>query len=378
VSYPRAVAALVALLALGCAGTDELDDSCESCVAASGEFELERYTASSTGNWYATDLDGDGSDELVVTRAPELTTVYSLGERRLQKRMTLPAATWASVGDVTGDARPDVMLGGSSFSVQRSTGGGEFEALEGASTPVSGEMAGSVSVTKFPIVGRWHRRDSREPLIVKDLYHLSERALLPTQIESFSSDARDVSSAGNAELSTLLKLSKRFVAVDGDGDGLDELWGIDLLGSLVQLRFRGAEGWVAAGSWSVEDPQELSVRDVNGDGAPDLVGKRSGWVVTAGSGASAGRVHQLELPESVDACTWLQLDQDRERELLCSAAGSLLAYDADFTADTLSPITAPELTASERFLVGDFDGNGVDDLVSLGDDLNVAFGVPAR
>lgn len=369
---------MIALLALGgCAGNRALDGDCDSCAAASGEFELERYDASSSGNWYATDLDGDGTDELLVTRAPELTTVYAFDGRELQQRVTLPAATWASIGDVTGDARPDVLLGGGSFSVQRSTDTGGFEALDGASRPVSGEMAGSVSVTKFPIVGRWHRADSREPLIVKDLYHLAERSLLPTQIESFSSDASDVSSAGNAELGTLLKLSKRFVAIDGDGDGLDELWGIDLLGSLTQLRFGGAEGWIAAGSWSVEDPQELFARDVNGDGAPDLVGKRSALVVTAGSTARAGRVHQLELPETVDACTWLQLDLDRERELLCSAEGSLSAYDADFEADTLTPITAPELGPSERFLVGDFDGNGVDDLLSLGNQLSVAFGIPA-
>jgi hypothetical protein len=376
VSYPRAAVALIALLALGgCAGSNALDDTCHACAAASGEFELERYDAPSTGNWYATDLDGDGSDELVVTRAPERTTVYAFDGRQLQERVTFPAATWASIGDVTGDARPDVLLGGGSFSVQRSTESGEFEALDGTSRPVSGEMAGSVSVTKFPIVGRWHHADSHEPLIVKDLYHLAERSLLPTQIESFSSDASDVWSAGNAELGTLLKLSKRFVAIDGDGDGLDELWGIDLLGNLTQLRFSGAEGWVAAGSWSVEDPQELTARDVNGDGAPDLVGKRSALVVLAGSASHA--VHQLELPEAVDACTWLQLDRDRERELLCSADGSLSAYDADFENDTLTPIAAPALAPSERFLVGDFDGNGVDDLLSSGDELSVAFGIPA-
>jgi hypothetical protein len=379
VSCHRPVATLFALFALGgCSASEVGSDACASCSASSGEFEVASYHDSTRGNWYAADLDGDGKDELIAARAPEPTVVYELEGRRLQERTRLPAATWVSIGDITGDGRPDVLLGGSSFSVQRSTESGAFEALVSASKPVSGEMAGSVSVTKFPIVGRWHHRSSREPLIVKDLYHLAERSMLPTQVESFSSDARDVSSAGNAVLSTWLKLSKRFVAIDGDGDGLDELWGIDLLGQLTQLHL-GAEGWAATGSWSVEDPQELLARDVNGDGAVDLVGQRSALVVTAGTDSHPGRVHQLELPELVDACTWVQLDRDHERELLCSADEQLSAYDVDFEADTLTPRLAPDLAPSKRSLVGDFDGNGVDDLVRLGgDELIVAFGVPAR
>jgi hypothetical protein len=247
-------------------------------------------------------------------------------------------------------------------------------------------MSGRLSVTKFPIVGRWRSPERREPVIVKDLYHLDERSLLPTQIESFSANAGDVSSGGNAELRTLLKLAKRFVAIDLDGNGLDELWGIDLLGHLTQLTLEGGaagsgSSWRVDGSWSVADPVQIAVRDANGDGAPDLVSLDSALVVT-GASDGAGRVHEFALPAAAAVCAWIQLDGDPERELLCSAeagetAAALSAYDANFETDELSPRAAPEVETSERFVVGDFDGNGVDDLATLGEQLTIAFGTPA-
>jgi hypothetical protein len=385
---PVAVAFLALLGLTGCADEATHDGAgCVPCRAASGRFETRTFkTPSTAGNWYATDLDLDGRDELVVARSSELSRVYSVDATRgLDELASFPAATWASIGDVTNDGRPDLLLGGTSFVAFRATAQGGFAALDGASTPVSGEMSGHVSVTKFPVVGRWRSPTSPEPLIVKDLYHLSERSLLPTQVESFSSAAGDVASGGNADLRTLLKLSKRFVAIDLEGDGLDELWGIDLLGRLVQMaRVAGAQGgsWSVGESRAVDDPAQIAVGDANGDGVADLVAQSSALVVTGGSEAEAGRVHELALPEPAAACVWIQLDADLERELVCSAAadeiaGELLAYDADFSHDQLARRAALEVPSSERLVVGDFDGNGIEDLATLGEELTIAFGIPA-
>jgi hypothetical protein len=384
-----AAVALLSLLGLaGCAeGATPDEPSCAACRTASGSFEALSFQSPSTaGNWYAADLDLDGKDELVVARSSELSRAYSVdSERGLEELASFPAATWVSIGDVTSDGRPDLLLGGSSFAAFRATAEGDFAALDGTSTPVSGEMSGQVSVTKFPIVGRWRSPNSLEPLIVKDLYHLDERSLLPTQVEAFSSAEGDVASGGNADLRTLLKLSKRFVALDLDGDGLDELWGIDLSGRLVQMMPAAADpagGWRVGEARKVDDPAQLAVSDANGDGAPDLVALGSALVVTGGSdGAGAGRVHEFALPESAAACVWLQLDGDLERELVCSAApdeiaAQLLAYDANFGDDQLSPRPTLEVPSSGRLVAGDFDGNGVEDLVTLGQQLTIAFGIP--
>lgn len=385
-----AAVALVSLLGLvGCADAAVGGGpSCESCRTASGRFEILSFRSPSTaGNWYAADLDLDGRDELLVARSSELSRAYSVAaERGLEELASFPAASWVSIGDVTNDGRPDLLLGGTSFAALRANERGSFEALGGASTPVSGEMSGHVSVTKFPIVGRWRSPSKPEPLVVKDLYHLGDRSLLPTQVESFSSAQRDVASGGNAELRTLLLLSKRFVAIDLEGDGLDELWGIDLLGRLVQLApEKTAQGhiWRVGEARAVDDPSKITVHDANGDGIADLVAQRSALVVTGGSEtAGVGRVHEFALASATAACVWIQLDADRERELVCSAdaneiAGELLAYDADFATDQLSQRPVLHIPSSERLVVGDFDGNGVEDLVTLGEQLTIAFGIPA-
>jgi hypothetical protein len=242
-------------------------------------------------------------------------------------------------------------------------------------------------VTSFPIVGRWQRTEQPEPLVVKDVYDLSLLTPKPTQVEPFSAAQGDVESVGNTELQIPLNLRKRFVAMDLDGDGLDELWGLDFLGKLTQLRptpSANGAGWQVASSWVVTDPLRLALRDANGDGAPDIVGVGSALVVTGGGVQGAGRVHDFELPRAARGCAWLQLDADPERELACAGATDGAAssskpafYDADFTTDELTPRVAPLAKLEGQLLVGDFDGNGIEDLAAIDDELRLSLGVAA-
>lgn len=358
------------------------------CRAAQGLFDAQTFAQpSASGTLSAADLDLDGRSELLLARSSAFTTVYSLdAEAGLQQAARFPGATWASVGDVNLDGRPDVLLGGTSFKAYRATGLGEFSPLTGESNPVKGQAAGLVNVTSFPIVARWSRADRAEPIIVKDVYHLGEHSILPMQVETFSSAADGISSVGHAELTTVLKVSERLAAIDFDGDGLDELWGIDLFGRLTQL---APVGGVAAPLWSVqrslaiEDPLQIGVRDANGDGAPDLVGLRGGLVVTGATKQVPGRVHEFALPAAAAACAWIQLDSDPERELVCSGklddvrSSETFAFEADFSTDRLTPraVLDFDVEAGARLVAADFDGNGLEDLAALGSQLSVSFGV---
>jgi hypothetical protein len=93
-------------------------------------------------------------------------------------------------------------------------------------------------------------------------------------------------------------------------------------------------------------------------------------------------VHAFELPRSARGCVWIQLDHDAERELACAGqsgekAGAPAVYDADFEHDTLTARDMPELPLDGQLLVGDFDGNGVEDLASIDDgELLLSLGVP--
>jgi hypothetical protein len=54
-----------------------------------------------------------------------------------------------------------------------------------------------------------------------------------------------------------------------------------------------------------------------------------------------------------------------------------LAYDADFATDQLSQRPVLDIPSSERLVVGDFDGDGIEDVATLGEQLTIAFGIPA-
>jgi hypothetical protein len=347
------------------------------CRAAQGLFEAQTFAQpSAAGTLSADDLDLDGKAELLLARSSAFTAVYRVDlEAGLQQAVRFPGATWASIGDVNLDGRPDVLLGGTSFQAFRATGQGDFSPLTGESRPVKGQLAGLVNVTSFPIVAHWSRADRVEPVIVKDVYHLGEHSILPMQVETFSSAADGISSVGHAELSTVLKVSERLAAIDFDGDGLDELWGVDLFGQLTQLARVGsaaAPTWSVQRSIAIEDPLQIGVRDANGDGAPDLVGLRGGLVVTGATERAAGRVHEFVLPAAAAACT---------RELVCSGKAEdasdseSFAFDADFSTDRLTPRAGLEVEAGARLIAADFDGNGLEDLAALGSQLAVSFGV---
>jgi hypothetical protein len=105
-------------------------------------------------------------------------------------------------------------------------------------------------------------------------------------------------------------------------------------------------------------------------------------VVTGGTSRGAGRVHELELPSAAQGCVWLQLDHDAERELVCSdvdaeASRELSVYDVDFETDELTRREGLSVGSKGRLVAGDFDGNGLEDVATLGEQLVVALGVPA-
>jgi hypothetical protein len=200
-----------------------------------------------------------------------------------------------------------------------------------------------------------------------------------------------------------------FEAIDQDGDGLDELY-LNSGGELKVLRRAGNH--FEAKRADREAWQVLTREDANGDTRPDLATKTQDGRGSAGVrvllGASpdgtAGASHDFQVDSVlcpfIAGQAFIQADDDAERELmvLCSdnedvvgissfdsagglapSEGTLLLFDVDWTSDALSLRGFPESASSTSSLaVGDFNGDGVEDVATGGEQPQLWLGEPRQ
>jgi hypothetical protein len=122
------------------------------------------------------------------------------------------------------------------------------------------------------------------------------------------------------------------------------------------------------------------MQDANGDGRDDAIVARARdlWVITPASDQGAGRVHRLSIAgagcEQLFEHVFLQADSDPEIELALSCLRGtdlepalddhLTVCDVDLERGTLIPVSSLPVSYSSGFVVGDFNGDGVDDIAA--------------
>jgi hypothetical protein len=149
---------------------------------------------------------------------------------------------------------------------------------------------------------------------------------------------------------------------------------------LVRIRFdafgRLEPEWLAFG---FSDPHTVAARDLDGDDSPEAIIELNGGeppriVPHADEGPIvAPVVLELGPRESVYQAKAIQLDIDPEHELVLLVNGQIRL--AEWSAQKLQPLPSPNVSAS-RIEVGDFDGDGFDDILLRDDGLRILRGCP--
>jgi hypothetical protein len=365
------------------------------------------------------DFDGDGRADLLLTEseksgAPASSAAVLFSPLNVDTRTPAPLGDFVRVQQVIAgtvyDAYSDDTFADVGLLYEARPGTLQVGFLQGsadrllrATIPVSGELEALGSeaicaISKLPVFGRFRGPKVVDAVVIEAFVECpmagaaQNAATKSTRaIELFSADTSGVASQSSFDLDREVDLNLGAVALDIDGDGIDELFVAESTGldeaELIELHLRDESAWEATSSTSIFDPGRLSMRDVNGDGELDLVSANGTLVVTAADSRGAG--HVLTLPFQSSKCAWIQLDRDPERELVCAKSydeRGLRAYDVELASGTLHErdgIDAPARVGS--MAVGDLNGDGVEDLVITSDEeetlsaaLAILFGEPVR
>lgn len=375
------------------------------------------------------DFDGDGHADLLVSSARTqgaaqraLSVLFPplmAGETpRLQELAELPDIQAAVAGYLVSEG--GVMDGYADVGVLRGTEGPrELGLLQGGADRLLRSPLGGTSPIldalsggpKTPLLGRFRRPRQRDLAVV---HASTEFGDADAALELLSLDETGPVSLGSAKLPFGAPQAEVTV-LDLDGDGLDELYYVayapgdsgqvgiqELRLARVVLQYdedsARLDVQVEADFWGSR-VLAVSSADVDADGSSDLCVSLEGSIVVqrgASTPAAAEERYEVFLPSFgcpvPIAQTWLQADTDGALELALNCldlpfgdeelepqdpfGSTLRIYDVDWRSGSVRVLSEQPGVFGLTLARGDFDGDGVDDVVSVGAETVVLFGEP--
>jgi hypothetical protein len=356
------------------------------------------------------DFDGDGAPDLLLTEGlstdAEQTTASVLfspvtpNSARVQEQIELKqiAATAAGylsddLGNSDGFADVAVLHQDPARALQLGIlEGGADRLLHSELSKAQSSDPGSQFLHNSPVVGHLRAGQPSELAVISSAPFLAGQESVKASLELFSIDAGSSVSLGRRALDENLAGSQ-VLALDLDTDGVDEIYLLRDDDSLLQLQLSGGGSSALSAKQTANLvgsrlPFNIAAADVNSDGHPDLSlrGDKTIWVLMANTQQQSPVLHTLNVPDghcfSMVAHAWLQTDSDPTRELvlLCEKDFSdttskvLSIFKADLVADTLSFVRSQPGPASAALAVGDFNGDGVEDLAASNGELALLLG----
>ncbi len=286
------------------------------------------------------DLDGDGSEDLVV--ADSVGNLVALtGAGRLLWSARLPSRVLAdscpAVADLDGDGKPEVLVGDSS---------GVLSCLD-AKGALRWQFAGAGSQMGPPLVADLYDAAGREIIVTsldRHIYALTARGQWIWDL-SFENDVFPNSTP---------------VLADVDGDGAAELYVGGGLHHFYRIDLRSHRPVLIENVY-LHVNNCIAAADIDGDGRDEVVfGNKGGGVWCYGAG---GYEWQRQLSHSglYAAPTLLNLDADPALEIILpSIAGDVQILDTDGSVLLAADAQYKATTAP---LAGDFDGDGMLELI---------------
>lgn len=359
------------------------------------------------------DFDGDGAADLLLSHAPTSATPLSMaailfspiksdGSQATDlvsfERIEQLAA--ANLSDDFGftDASTDIAA---LFTNERQqlqlgflTGGTDRLLRSSLPNPAAAEDSFANSA---PAIGHFRADHENELVLLTSVTTFGEeQETTSLGVELLSVDAGGVTAISSTSTNRLdsSRLSAP-IALDLDRDGLDEVYVADE--TRIWRLSPNTSDLALEELWPLEEVWSLSAADVNGDGALDLVAAHgtSELQVTLASKSSPPLRRNLSLP-GVDltyggSTAFLNTDADAALELAVAqpsvvspladgqalpVGGRLDFYDVDWESGALTSESSIKGVETSNLVVGDFNGDGVDDLAGSFEELTLVFGVP--
>ena len=258
---------------------------------------------------------------------------------------------------------------------------------------------------RVPVLGHFRNKDKRDLIVAEDLQSFEDSSFTgATRIALFSIDANGTSQLASVPLALRLNLDYGVGAIDADGDGFDELY---VTGDDALFALRGDNDTFQVKTALAESSlEDLQVQDADANGKLDVAVTRGDelWLLTAASGSTPSKWHHFSTADVGCANAYInyafiQADQDPELELAigCPYSGvvaddpgqggaspgepgptdsSLRICNLDLTRDKLSVAHITSFENTDRFVVGDFNGDGVQDIAGSFVTQKLLLGVP--
>ena len=368
------------------------------------------------------DFDGDGLEDLLLSEAPAqdapantASVLFSpvstdtTGPTALAEFAAVDQMVAGYLGDemtpADGNADIGVLYTGADKSKNVGFLAGGSDRLLRSQLPSDTTGDNEFIASRVPIIGHFRDAGTVDLLVAKavglDGRPSNGMPTYNTRVDAFSINKNGTKQLGTTLLEHELVPELGVGAIDTDGDGLDELYLIGTEG-LYQLRKseNGFEVTVVVAEPGIE---QLVTLEGNADGKLDIAFSRGDelWLLTAKSDSNASKLHRFSAAslgcQGVPlAFAFLQADLDPELELALSCpflstgvadgdaggapqqpdAGNLKICDVDLTRNELSLSHVVPVQSTGDFVVGDFNGDGVDDIAGSFQVPTVLWGKP--
>ena len=353
------------------------------------------------------DFDGDGQTDLLITEAleskPEASVLSVLfgavtpDTARVHELAQLPRIQDAAAGYLEGDSGVVDAFADVAVLHESKSGNLQLGFFEGGidrllRSPLSAKSEeGTLLTAHRPAIGHFRAGHDAELAVLANEAFGSGA----TSVELYSLDSSGAASVGTAHLSQGVSGSRLAVA-DLNRDGQDELYLLQVAGPVFALTFTG--GGLAplrieeqAYTFGPNTPFSMSVADIDADGYPDL-SLPSGTFVTVllATDGDVPRSYTVDFPSELcsvpRASAWIQADTDPALELVvnCLSDGVddiadsrpvLRVLDVDLASGGIVPIGERQAGLdSSELAVGDFNGDGVQDLAAANGDVAILLG----